>query len=75
MSGENPADLVAAITSALSNQERDSTDHLGSGSASTGSMSSLVVSCPLTDDHIQTWISTGWQEWLQAQDVQNRAVT
>ena len=47
MSGENPVDLVAAITSALSNQERDSTDHLGSGSASTGSMSSLVVSRPL----------------------------
>ncbi len=44
MSGDNPADLVAAITSALSNQERDSTDHLVSGSGSTGSMSSLVVS-------------------------------
>lgn len=43
MSGENPADLLAAITNALSNQERDSTDHLVPSSASTGSMSSLVV--------------------------------
>ena len=40
----NAADVVAAIASALSNQERDSTDHLASGSASTGSLSSIVVS-------------------------------
>ena len=40
----NAADVVAAIASALSNQERDSADHLASGSASTGSLSSIVVS-------------------------------
>lgn len=39
----NAADVVAAIASALSNQERDSADHLASGSASTGSLSSIVV--------------------------------
>lgn len=38
--------LAAAITNALSNQERDSNDHLASGSASTGSLSSIVVCLP-----------------------------
>jgi len=41
--GSNTGEMAAAILSALSNQERDSTDHLASGSASTGSVSSIVV--------------------------------
>ena len=41
--GSNAGEMAAAILSALSNQERDSTDHLASGSASTASVSSIVV--------------------------------
>ena len=71
MSSDNPADLVAAITSALSNHERDSTDHLVSGSASTGSMSSLVVSRnpSLTSFEDTCFITPGilgaWSRWCK----------
>lgn len=49
---ESAGHLAAAITNALSNQERDSNDHLASGSASTGSLSSIVVCLPAASAHV-----------------------
>ena len=49
---ESAGHLAAAITNALSNQERDSNDHLASGSASTGSLSSIVVCLTAASAHV-----------------------